>query len=370
MPRWRSASRSTTRGSSIEAEASYRRVLAIEPGYAEVHSNLGHVLGSLGRLEEAEASYRRALEIKPAYVKAVRGLGDVLHMQGRLEDAVATFRQALAIDPGAAAVHNDLGNVLQQLGLPEEALASYEARSRSIRASSRRTAMPGAPSCGSGASARPSPASARQSRSSPISPKRTSTSAMRCRDGGTAGEAIASYRRALAIKPDLAIAHVALGDLQKNSGLLGDAQASFGSALAIDPEFHDAHSSLLFCMSHDESVESDALFAEHRRFGDRVEQPLRAGWPVHRNARDPERACASASCPATCERTRSPTSSSRCCSIWPDSNRCRCTPTAITPATTPSHRRLRPALPALALGRGAVGRTTWRRSCRTTRSTS
>ena len=109
------------------------------------------------------------------------------------------------------------------------------------------------------------------------------------RDGGRLGEAIASYRRALAIKPEFAIGYAGLGDVQKDTGSLREAQASFRRALEIDPELQDAHTSLLFCMSHDETVTPEVLFAEHRRFGDRFEQPLRAGWPAHRNARDPER---------------------------------------------------------------------------------
>ena len=243
----------------------------------------------MGRWDDAEASFRRALEIKPAYVKAVRGLGDVLWMQGKPDAAVASYRQALTVDGGGATVYNDLGNVLQQLGLLNEALASYasalaidprfvEAHSNAGRAHLHGGRIREAIDC--------------QRQAIDIKPGFAEAHfnlANALRDGGRLGEAIASYRRALAIKPEFAIGYAGLGDVQKDTGSLREAQASFRRALEIDPELQDAHTSLLFCMSHDETVTPEVLFAEHRRFGDRFEQPLRAGWPAHRNARDPER---------------------------------------------------------------------------------
>jgi predicted O-linked N-acetylglucosamine transferase (SPINDLY family) len=50
-----------------------------------------------------------------------------------------------------------------------------------------------------------------------------------------------------------------------------------------------AHSNLLFCLNHSETLSAQALFAEHRRFADRFEAPLRANWPQHNNSRNPER---------------------------------------------------------------------------------
>ena len=276
-------------GQLEEAEASYRRALALAPDYAEVHGNLGQVLAASGRLEEAEACFRRALAQKPAYAKAVRGLGEALWMQGKLDAAVEAYRQALAADPGMADVWNELGSVLQFLGTPEEALTAYaralaldprfvEAHSNAGRAHLQLRHVQEAIDCQRQAIAiKPGYAEAHFNLANAL------------RDGGRLGEAIASYRRALAINPSFAIAYAGLGDVQKDLGSLGDAQASFRHALAIDPSLQEAHTSLLFCMSHDETVTPEALFAEHLRFGERFEAPLRAGWPAHANVRDPAR---------------------------------------------------------------------------------
>ena len=51
---------------------------AIQPDFAEAHSNLGNALQELGRLEEAVASYRKALAIKPDYAEAHHNLAHPL----------------------------------------------------------------------------------------------------------------------------------------------------------------------------------------------------------------------------------------------------------------------------------------------------
>jgi protein O-GlcNAc transferase len=276
-------------GRADDAIDSYRRALRINPRYAEVHVNLAHVLSRMGRLSEAEASYRHALEVRPDYVDALRGLGAVLPLQGRPEAAVDSYRRALAIDPHLPGVHNDLGNVQQQLGLLDDALASYrsalaidptfaEAHSNAGRVYLRRGQI--------------REAIAYQRRALAVRPEFAEAHfnlGNALRDGGWPTDAIASYRRALSLRPDFAHGHVGLGDLLKDIGQLGEAQASFRRALEIDPALQDAHSSLLFCLSHDESVDPATLFTEHRRFGEHIEAPLRSAWPAHRNTREPER---------------------------------------------------------------------------------
>src|SRR5207245_5793465 len=99
--------------------------------------------------------------------------------------------------------------------------------------------------------------------------------------------AAASHRRVLALDANLAIAHNELGVVSHELGKMDDAVASYrrASQLSPDPDFD---SNLLFCMSH---IEADpaALFAGHRQFGERFEQPLRASWPQHSNDRNPKR---------------------------------------------------------------------------------
>src|SRR4029077_533685 len=57
------------------------KAVALNGRIPELHSNLGNAFMDLGRSTEAEASYRRALALKPDYAAAHNNLGNVL--QGR-----------------------------------------------------------------------------------------------------------------------------------------------------------------------------------------------------------------------------------------------------------------------------------------------
>ena len=58
-------------GKLVEAEASYAKVIALKPDYAEAHNNLSNTLKELGRLDEALASVRQAIVLKPDYAEAL-----------------------------------------------------------------------------------------------------------------------------------------------------------------------------------------------------------------------------------------------------------------------------------------------------------
>lgn len=61
---------------------------------------------------------------------------------------------------------------------------------------------------------------------------------------GRLDDAVASYRRALMIKPDFADAHYNLGLAFNRMGRLDDAAASYRQTLAINPQYADAHNNL------------------------------------------------------------------------------------------------------------------------------
>ncbi len=112
-------------GRVAEAEAAYRRALALKEDYPEAQNSLGSALQDLGRLDEAIAHYRRALDLRAAYPEALVNLGTALHAQDRLEEAEASLRAALALDPADPLAHTDLGVVLKEAGRLAEAEAAH-----------------------------------------------------------------------------------------------------------------------------------------------------------------------------------------------------------------------------------------------------
>ena len=243
------------RGRSAEAEISFRRALEIKPDYTEAHSDLGIVFMSLGRLDEAEASFRRALAIDPEFTQAHSNLAVAQKELGQLDEAMASCRRALKINPEYVEAHNNLGTMLMSLGRRDEAEASYR---RAIRAN-------------------------------PNFAKAHSNLSIVQKEIGQLDEAMASCHRALEINPESAEIHLNLGNVLQDLWRLDEAVASYRRALEIKPDFAPARSNLLFCLSHDETVGVQELFAEHRRFGEQFEADLRASWPQHGNSREPER---------------------------------------------------------------------------------
>ncbi|MBT7942185.1 MAG: tetratricopeptide repeat protein, partial [Alphaproteobacteria bacterium] len=86
-------------GNDEQAVDLLSRSLAIESGFANVHTNLGAALKRLGRIDEAIASYNQALAIDPNLVEAHMNLGFLFKDTGNPEAAVKSLRAALALDP-------------------------------------------------------------------------------------------------------------------------------------------------------------------------------------------------------------------------------------------------------------------------------
>ena len=112
-------------GRYVEAEAEFRKVLAIRPGNARDFSNLGGALAGQGKLGEAVAQYRKALAIDADDTYARNNLGMALAGQGDLAGAVAELERAVAVDPTYADAHRNLGLVRARQGRHDEAIAHY-----------------------------------------------------------------------------------------------------------------------------------------------------------------------------------------------------------------------------------------------------
>ena len=81
-------------------------------------------------------------------------------------------------------------------------------------------------------------------------------------------EAAASCRKALTIKPDLAEAHNNLGNVLRCLGELDEAIMSYQKALAIRPDYVEAGRNLLYVWLIVPGLSPEELFAEHVRFSE------------------------------------------------------------------------------------------------------
>lgn len=105
-----------------EAIEAYRRVVALDPGYAAAWNNLGLLLHRLGRYEEARRAYTAALEADPTLAEAAYNLGALEEDSGDTERAIACYRRAIELQPRYADAHFNLAAALARAGRHEAAV--------------------------------------------------------------------------------------------------------------------------------------------------------------------------------------------------------------------------------------------------------
>ncbi len=89
--------------------------------------NLATAYAQLERHADAEATLRRALRLEPGYAGAHANLGTVLVLQGRQAEAVGPLEHAVALDPDLMPAQYYLALALAQSGQPTAARARVEA---------------------------------------------------------------------------------------------------------------------------------------------------------------------------------------------------------------------------------------------------
>lgn len=99
----------------------YEQAIKLEPNDPILQFNLGNVLYASQRLEEAQACFRRAVALDQDYVEAWNNLGTVLADLDEQDQSIAAFQRALAVFPLYADAHYNLGDVYSSIGHSEKA---------------------------------------------------------------------------------------------------------------------------------------------------------------------------------------------------------------------------------------------------------
>lgn len=238
-----------------EAEVCYRQAVALNPNYAGAYSNLGISLFRQRRFVEAEAAYLEALRIFPEYAEAYNNLGNTLKAQSRLDEAETQFLRAIGIKPDFADAHYNLGCMGFECGNLQDAIAHFK-QSLIFK---------------------PDFAKAHLNLSAVFF------------EMGQFGEAKKCAQKALEVDPSFAEAYANLANAESGLGEIEHAVSSYKKALEKNSGNAAAYSNYLLAISRSSALDPAAFFAEHCRFGDQFEAPLRDLWPQHTNTRDPER---------------------------------------------------------------------------------
>ncbi len=238
-----------------QALACFQRALELAPGHLLALMNQGNAFQDLSDAEAAIECYRRVLALRPDHPETLNNLGRAYAHLGQLELAAASYRQALALRPGQVESLTNLGGALHHLGHLREALECYCAALE----------------------LRPDLAALYNNMGNVL------------RDLGLMNEALGNYQLALRLQPDYELAHNNRGLALTMQGNLAEALPCYRRALELNPQYHEAHSNLLFALNYDQNVEPETLFAEHRAWGERLEQAAPPFRP-HTNDQNPDRA--------------------------------------------------------------------------------
>lgn len=113
-----------------DAEASFDRLIELNPELPEAYYNRARVRTALGEYDAAIADYSQALRLQPQFVAAYinRGLAyqQIATTPQQLQAAIADYTQAIALDDAAPIPYLNRANVYAALGEFDRALADYD----------------------------------------------------------------------------------------------------------------------------------------------------------------------------------------------------------------------------------------------------
>ncbi len=188
-------------GDAGAAVLAAERGLAVDDGFAPLHNTLGNALAALDQMLRAAAHYDRAYAADPSLLSAAVNRANILRDLGRHDAAMALYAEVLDRDPTLAVAHLGLGLLHQAAGAMDLAEAAL------------RRALAAAP--GDAAALK--------------------NLAILLIGESRQHQALALLRDLTTLHPDLANGHADLGQLLQTLGRHDEAVAAFRRALAVDP---------------------------------------------------------------------------------------------------------------------------------------
>ena len=197
-------------GDLAAAGQSYRGVLALDPDQPMALAGMGALAGQRGDAAQAAQYLARACALEPAMAISQYNHGEALRQLGQLPLAEAAFRRAAGIDPGFVPAWEGLIAMAQ--AAHAQALGARD----------------------------PQRVGALASELARLANNKGNAWLAR----GDTQEAIGSYRHALSMQADYAMAWSNLGHTLRETGQLSEAEAACRRAVTLDPDFGPAWNNL------------------------------------------------------------------------------------------------------------------------------
>ncbi len=236
-----------------DAARALEKAVAIQGGYADVHSCLGVQYVELGRTDAARECFKRALEINPGYLKARIMLARSYSTHGEDQRAVDELETSLSSAPVFLADSIRELIRLHRTGAPAEERTSLFSRLLEER---------------------------------PTSAQISKQIALESIQNGDYEAAIDELKKSLSVHPHYPDLHNLLGIAYANRGMTDDAILEFETALKINPDYLKARLNLALAMyekgSRDDAMRNLEMVLELDPENELAVNLLRELQPVHK----------------------------------------------------------------------------------------
>lgn len=248
-----------------EMAQAYRKAIELSPGLHSDHAALAEAYRGMGQPEQAVAAYRQALALLPCDANTRDLLAGLYRERGRTDEALAEYRLAAQYDPDDFTAWHAIGQILEEQGQAEEAQAAYDKAIALAEDHLTRNPHDAATASMLGLMyllrGDPTQAIPILQQAVALRPNADNHYALGngYYDAGRYEEALAEYQAALAADPNHFSAAVRLGDTYEKLRRADDAIAAYRRALAIrdDADVHTYLGMLLAKQGQLEAAEAE-----------------------------------------------------------------------------------------------------------------
>jgi rhomboid protease GluP len=263
------AARLASEGNKEAAIEALQKAVALRPESAPLKNDLGVLYLNAKRTDEAIATFREAVELDPQLYEPQRNLAVALAVSGQKEEASEAFRIARQLKPGDLSLYLESSQLLMEAGRLDEAVSVLEEARTWAPESAPIESQMGLVQLRNGETAIALEALRKAAALEPNVPEyhnRLALALSRAREGdcgldeiakalellpeaphlldslgtvrlarGEPKDAIAAYRRALALEPSSAVYHFNLSVALARDGSIREAEKERAEALRLDP---------------------------------------------------------------------------------------------------------------------------------------
>ena len=213
-------------GNLLRAAEAFKRAIAIDPKWGDPYTGLGEVYLKQGNFEDAARTYKDAIRLNPKDASPVLGLGKTYIKQGHLDTAIPTIEKAIEIQVDNTEAHYQLAQIYIKRGEKEKAasaMAFFKTLSQTDPLLEKAEMW-----------VKKHPDDARGYNNLGI----VYLARRRFAD------AVANYKHAISLAPNLATAHYNLGHVYHKQGKIVHAITAYQQAIAADTALAIAHNNI------------------------------------------------------------------------------------------------------------------------------